>query len=115
MKFGINYKQRDIVLIPFPYSDLSTSKQRPAVVLSGKSIGQDLVCCAITTNPQDRSYSLSIDTADLEEGFLYYPSKIKPMKLFAIHKNKILKKLGRLNLEKSQEIVSQITEVIRIN
>ena len=38
----------DIVVLPFPFSDLSSSKRRPALVLvSGK--GDDIVLCQITS------------------------------------------------------------------
>ncbi|MEK6886775.1 MAG: type II toxin-antitoxin system PemK/MazF family toxin, partial [Nanoarchaeota archaeon] len=52
MKGGIVYKQRDIVLIPFPYSDLTGAKQRPALIISNNKINhtQDKICCLITSN-----------------------------------------------------------------
>ena len=46
------YNQKDIVLIPFPYSDLTGSKKRPALVISNEKINktEDRICCLITTN-----------------------------------------------------------------
>jgi mRNA interferase MazF len=45
-----NYKQGDIVLLPYPYSDLSTSKPRPAVILSKESFEGDFLVAKITSN-----------------------------------------------------------------
>ena len=50
---GIMYKQRDIVFLPFPFSDLAGAKQRPALILSNESKknSQDYICCLITSKP----------------------------------------------------------------
>ena len=47
------YDQRDIVLVPFPYSDLTGSKQRPVLIISNNKINktEDRICCLITTKP----------------------------------------------------------------
>ena len=52
MKGGIMYKQGDIILIPFPYTDLTGLKQRPAIIISGEKINktEDRICCLITSN-----------------------------------------------------------------
>ena len=52
MRPGTMYKQGDIVLIPFPYSDLSENKQRPALIISNELINEteDRICCLITKN-----------------------------------------------------------------
>jgi mRNA interferase MazF len=64
------YKQGDIVLIPFPYSDLSTTKQRPVLVLSNTTYNKsqsDLVVAAITSNLISKTYSIKITDDDLDE------------------------------------------------
>lgn len=50
---GIMFNQRDIVLIPFPYSDLTLSEKRPALIISNEKMNkmQDRICCLITTKP----------------------------------------------------------------
>ena len=50
---GIIYKQREIVLLPFPYSDLSSTKKRPALIVSNNNYNErfnDVVVCVITSN-----------------------------------------------------------------
>ncbi len=63
--------QRSIILVPFPFSDLSSQKRRPAMVVSNKKFNQtsnDIICCAITKNPQPSPEGVSIDNRDMEEG-----------------------------------------------
>ena len=53
------YKQREIVLVPFPYSDLSSTKRRPVLIVSNDDYNQmfqDVVVCVITSNQQTDDY-----------------------------------------------------------
>jgi len=118
MKDGMTVNQRDIVLIPFPYSDLSQHKKRPVVVISGKEYNErnsDLICCAITSNPRDYANSIEISKRDLDSGNLKYDSKIKPNKIFTLEQDKIITILGRLNILKSKEVVSNLNLCIEID
>lgn len=114
---GTTVKQKDIVLIPFPFSNMTQQKQRPVVVLSDSvynSKNSDLICCTITSNLRDYAHSISISNNDLESGNLLYSSKVKPNKVFTLEQNKILKNLCRLNILKSKEIVSNLNIFIKI-
>lgn len=74
------YKQGDIPLIPFPYSDISATKQRPVLVLSNSnynSSNQDIVVAAITSNVTNRDYPVPITTNDLIEGQLRVESGVR--------------------------------------
>jgi mRNA interferase MazF len=107
-KGGILYKQRDIVFIPFPYNDLSGSKKRPAVILSGSKYNasnNDFVCCAITSNPNSFYRGVAVEKKDLDSGVLTYDSAVLPCKVFNPHRSKIVRKLGELSAHKSKEIV----------
>ncbi len=73
MKFGTNIKQRDIVLIPFPYSDLSTEKKRPVLIISNENYhknNQDVICCALTSSKREIYHGIKINNQNLEEGNL---------------------------------------------
>ena len=62
------YKQRDIVLIKFPFSDLTGHKVRPVLVLSNDIYNQqslDLLVCGITSNIKPIPYSIIIDITDV--------------------------------------------------
>ena len=64
MRFGIIYKQGEIVIVPFPFSDLSSIKQRPVLILS-KNVDnekvEDIITCGITSNIKDSRYSVLIE------------------------------------------------------
>ncbi len=116
-KPGTNVKQRDIVLIPFPFSDLSTSKRRPAIIISNSSYNthnDDVICCAITSNPKNYAGCVVINNSDLDEGYLNYESRIKPTKIFTLNRKLIIKYLAKLNIEKSKEVLRNLNSSINI-
>ena len=117
MTNGITVNQRDIVLIPFPYSNMTQQKRRPVIVLSDSeynSNNSDIICCAITSNPRNYAHSIDITNADLESGTLVQDSKVKPNKVFTLEQNRIIKPLCKLNISKSKEIVKNLNVCIKI-
>ena len=108
MSAGTNIRQREIVLMPFPFTDLSSSKKRPALVLSSDGFNErssDVICCSITSNPAREIRTVDIANGDLESGFLEFESKIKPYHLFTVNKQRILRSLGILKKGKFNEAV----------
>lgn len=100
MKFGTVFEQGDILIVPFPFSNLNRFKQRPVVVISNSvdnSLGDDLIVCGITSNLHNSKHSILIDNTNLVEGVLFIRSRIKIDKLFTIEKIIIKKKIGKLN------------------
>ena len=117
MSAGTSIEQRSIILIPFPYTDLSGAKKRPALVISTLDFNiksEDTICCLITSNPEDRQYSIKITNRDMESGFLEFESKIKPYRIFTVNKKLIYKILGKLNLSTSKLVVEEINKIINI-
>ena len=115
---GMKINQRDIILIPFPYTDLSQNKKRPAIILSNNehnSKNQDLICCAITSNPREYANSIKFSDNDLDYGNLPFESRVKPNKIFTLNKNLIIKVLARLNINKSKEIINSLNIFIKID
>ena len=99
---GMIYNQGEIVLVPFPFTDLTGNKKRPVLIISKDIDNQrdnDVISCVITSNPRNVNYSLSIDTDNLKEGSLPLPSKIRVNKIFSLNKSIILKKIGTLDGE----------------
>src|SRR3989344_879520 len=111
MNTGMIIKQREIVLMPFPYTDMSKSKKRPVLVLSNldyNSRSEDVICCALTSNPYVHIDTVDLDNSELEEGKLRKKSKIKSSKIFTLSQKKIIKTIGRLKKEKLHEVLKRI-------
>jgi len=80
MSGKVTYKQKDIVLTKFPFSNLTDFKVRPVLVLSKNSYNRkyaDVIVCAITSNLEESDYGLTITTESLEEGHLKMASKVR--------------------------------------
>jgi mRNA interferase MazF len=111
---GTSIKQREIVLMPFPYSDLSQSKKRPALVVSSDEFNEsspDVICCSITSNPARERRTVEITNRDMESGFLEFESKIKPYHLFTVSKQRIYQSLGILRKTKFNDVISLLHTV----
>ena len=107
------YNQRDIILIPFPYTDLTASKLRPAVIISNNELNNrgDFICCLITSN--DDSSGLLIEKRDFESGSLPFKSWIKPYRLFTINNKIIRKKLCRVNVKLHEKIINILSRYLK--
>ncbi|MFH1752506.1 MAG: type II toxin-antitoxin system PemK/MazF family toxin [archaeon] len=115
MTSGIIFKQGNIILMPFPYSDLSNSKKRPALILSSNSFNNffsDIICCLITTNPKKELHSINITDNDVIEGKLHFKSKVKPFRLFTVDKKIVLKKLCKLKKNKFNSVIQNLQRII---
>jgi mRNA interferase MazF len=90
------YRRGDIVLVSFPFTDLSSSKRRPALVISPDAFnqhGQDVVLVAITSQePDDKAVALKRN--DFVDGGLPKDSFVKPAKIFTMHSTMILKRIA---------------------
>lgn len=117
MQSGMKADQRDIVLLPFPFTDLTGTKRRPALILSGKnynSKNKDRICCALTSNPERFGDGITINNGDLDSGHLDLDSVIIPCKIFTIHTKIIAKTKGRLKIERSKAVVNFLNLNIEI-
>ncbi|MBM4176100.1 MAG: type II toxin-antitoxin system PemK/MazF family toxin [Ignavibacteria bacterium] len=87
----MKYNQREIVLVPFPYSDLSSTKKRPVLIISNNQYNQqfdDAVVCVITSNIFKDEYSIPLLNENLEVGVLPESSIVKVHKLLQLIKSK---------------------------
>ena len=112
IKSGILYKQRDIVLIPFPYSDLSDLKKRPALIISNAKMRhhEDIICCLVTSNPTKEG--ILLENQFFEGALLPYVSWVKPYRIFTLKKNFIIKKLSSLKQAEYNKIFKEICSYI---
>ena len=107
------YNQKEIVLIPFPCSDLSLSKKRPALIISNEKINkiQDRICCLVTT--KSHKNDLKIEKDSIEEGFLPFQSFIKPHRIFTIQQDIIIKKLCRIDNKLHNSVIKKLNEYLK--
>ena len=109
-------KQRDILLVPFPFSDLSGRKVRPVIVVSKDKFNEssyDIIVCAITSNLTKNNYSLKIDSSDLESGKLFKGCCIKAESIFKIDKKRVIKTIGCLKKEKFSNVLEKIDSLFK--
>jgi mRNA interferase MazF len=102
----------DIVVIPFPYSDLTNAKRRPALILAESSYN-DLILAQITSQGLNDSFAVSISDNDFSHGSLPKISNVRPNKLFTADSNIILYKIASLKPEKFNEVIDTIVEIIK--
>ena len=102
----------DVVVVPFPFSDLTQAKRRPALVVS-RLEGDDLILCQITSQFVRDTYAVPLNDKDFETGGLKQPSNVRPNRLFTADNNIILYRVGGLKGPKLNEIIEKITDIIR--
>ena len=102
----------DVVVIPFPFSDLTQSKRRPALVITGLE-GDDLILCQITSQTIKDKYAILISDDDFQTGSLKQPSNVRPNRIFTADSHIVLYRVGNLKIEKLTEVVEKVVEIIR--
>jgi len=113
---ALTINQKNIILIPFPFSDLSGSKVRPALVVSNNIYNNqnlDIVVTAITSNLSPNSCKVFLDRDDLEYGFLPVKSAIRVDKPFSFLQGKVLKILGTITTQKLEEVMVCLQKILK--
>lgn len=100
----------DIVIVPFPFSNIKGSKRRPALVVA-KAIGNDILLAQITSQTNSENNSIIINNTDFKKGNLPITSYIKYHKLFSADKSIILYKAGTLKEQKIKEIKNKTNRI----
>ena len=103
----------DVVVVPFPFSDLSTVKRRPALVVAAPG-GDDVILCQITSQQVRDRYAVGITELDFAEGTLHKPSNIRPNRLFSASVDLILYRAGRLNDQAVTSVINRIIEILQV-
>ena len=102
----------DIVVMPFPFTDLKATKKRPALVVADL-IGDDLLVCQITGKIKEDSYIVELKDSKIVGGKLKGDSYIRTNKLFTADKSIIEYKVGSLKIDKLKEVEDKIVKIIR--
>src|SRR5262245_17258774 len=98
-RIGTMPEQRDIVLIPVPFTDLTSTRKRPVIVVSNDAYNrttQDMVVVAMTSNPEKTKFSFEIAQKDLASGKLNRPGKVRADKVFSLSQSLAVKVFGKV-------------------
>ncbi|WP_062123145.1 type II toxin-antitoxin system PemK/MazF family toxin [Geofilum rubicundum] len=103
----------DIVVLPFPYSDLSSSKKRPAMVLADLK-GEDIFLCQITSQFAVKdNYAICLSDSDFIKGSLNKSSNIRPNRLFTAEKSIIIRNIGTVKSEVFEKVTNKLFDIIK--
>ncbi len=107
-------EQGDILLIPIPFTDLSSQKRRPVIVISNNAYNHktaDIVVVAMTSNPVAVDYSFTITSSDLEQGQLNRPGKVRVDKIYTLSQSIVVKTFGRVKSQALDQIRSKLQDL----
>jgi len=106
------FMKGEVVVVPFPFSDLSQAKRRPALVVAELE-GDDIILCQITSQTIKDNYSIPIGDNDFETGSLKQLSNMRPNRIFTADSHIVLYRVGNLKGGKLTEIIEKVVEIIR--
>ncbi len=102
----------DVVVVPFPFSDLTYAKRRPALVIAELE-GDDLILCQITSQQIRDRYAVSIEDHDFETGTIKQKSNVRPNRIFTADRHILLYRVGHLKSDKINEVIEKIVDILR--
>ena len=101
----------EVVTLPFPFSNLTGSKRRPALVISDP-MGDDIILCQITASRNDL-FAIELASNDFVSGSLPQdPSFIRPNKIFTADVTIISQSVGIIRPVKYRQVVEKIISII---
>jgi mRNA interferase MazF len=112
----MTYKPFDVVVVPFPFTDIKADKRRPALVLSrdvnfNKKSGHAVL--AMITSQKNPDWPLDTSLTDGRKAGLKAPSKVR-MKLFTLDGRLIIRRIGKLTTKDQKAIKSSIGKLLAI-
>jgi len=102
----------DVVVLPFPFSDLSANKRRPAVVVTKGEYG-DVILCQITSKAKKGAETVELRNKDFHEGKLKITSYVRPRKIFTADLGLVLYRACKIKKEKTTEIEDAICRIVK--
>ena len=102
----------DIVVLPFPFSNISATKKRPALIAATLK-GDDFICCQITSEARFDEYAVELKNEDFKQGGLYQTSRIRPNRLFTADRSIVLYRIGALKEMKMKEVEEKIIKIFK--
>jgi mRNA interferase MazF len=100
----------EVVVFPFPYTNLSDIKKRPALIVA-KPKGDNVILAQITTVKREDEDLVSLLKKDFQSGFLKHDSFIMPSIITTVESSSILYKVGKIKQEKMKEVEKKLCEI----
>ena len=100
----------EVVVLPFPQTDLQAGKRRPPLVVSDL-VGDDLILCQITSQSRRDGYSAPLASGDFERGHLNIDSFVRIGRLFTVERSVILYSAAKMKSSKLNEVRAKIREL----
>jgi mRNA interferase MazF len=109
----MNYDQGDIVLVPFPFTMGTSSKVRPAIIVSNSTVNntQDVILAQITSKPRRDQFSYLLEKDKLSNS-LHLSSQVRCHKIFVVQKTLIQKTISSLNQDGISELRTKIISLL---
>ncbi|MCP4418644.1 MAG: type II toxin-antitoxin system PemK/MazF family toxin [Chloroflexi bacterium] len=108
-------EQGDIILIPVPFTDLSSQKRRPVIVISNNNYNQstaDMVVVAMTSKPLRTTYGFTISSTNLKKGKLNRPGQVRVDRIYTLSQAIAVKTFGKVDadvLNRIQKLLQDLT------
>ena len=105
------YKKGTIVLVPFPFTDLTGKKVRPALIISNEKISRDVMVVFITSQKKlNERHSVAIQPDD--HNGLKINSMVVCAKIATLDTKVILGELGKISEKTKNKVENEIKEVL---
>jgi len=101
-----------VVLIPFPFSDLSQAKLRPALILADAGRG-DWILCQITSKAYADPQAIPLTDSDFATGSLRVISYVRPGKLFTANRGLMVAEVGRLRVDAFKQVIEAVISIFQ--
>ena len=110
----MNIQQKDVILLPYPFSNLEEKKVRPAVVVSNDGFNRicsDCIAVPLTSVIKNEPFSIIIDQKDMKNGKLIKTSRVRIDKMFSVEKRLVQMKIGNVSDSFFDKLKSEIIGV----
>jgi len=114
MRFGIMLQVGEIILIPFPFTDLTAQKKRPILVISEVDANNDFIALAITSKQKENN-AVHLTNQQLVTGSLPKESWVRTDKVFTFNTSLILFSLAVAHPETVAQALQQLCSRVKYN
>jgi mRNA interferase MazF len=97
----------DLLLVPFPFTDLSAAKRRPVLAITAADRYGDFIALPVTSRPQTE-HALPIATPDMVSGSLPAASWIRTNRIVTLNASLVIKTVGRVSERTVAEAVKRV-------